>query len=166
MAPIFPLLSFAGWFALPLIILIEGLFYSRKSLPHPYKLSLYSNLVSALVGIVLAVVTFPVMLGPPIEPYPDILVVGSIATVAGIIFHWWCSSYLEHRFAQKHKLWKVEGIPSRIFFQANGITYAIIALYFSYLLLNELKEYKERHNNPLNGTSNPAALQATGSLDR
>lgn len=145
MAPIFPLLSFTGWFALPLIILIEGVFYSCKSLPHPYKLSIYSNLVSALVGIGLAVVTFPLMLGPPIDPYLDVILMGTVATIAGIIFHWWVSSYVEHRFAQKHKLWEAEAIPRRIFFQANGITYAIIALFFSCMLLNEVKEYRDRH---------------------
>jgi len=157
MAPIFPLLSFTGWFALPLIILIEGVFYSRKSLPHPYKLSIYSNLVSALVGIGLAVVTFPVMLGPSIDPYLDVILMGSLATVAGIIFHWWFSSYIEHRFAQRHKLWKAESISRRVFFQANGITYAIITMYLSYMLLNQMKEYRERHNNPSHHTAESRA---------
>ena len=142
MAPIFPAVSMAGWLALPIIILLEGAFYSRKSVRHPFRLSLYSNLWSAFVGLLLAAATLPVMLGPAIDAYLNIIVVGGVITAIGLLFHWWFSSYLEQKFSKWHKLWKSENIPASHFYRANGLSYGLITLFFLIGIVRLLIEYK------------------------
>lgn len=144
MAPIFPVVSMTGWIALPLIVLVEGLFHSRRSLPHPFRLSFYSNLWSALVGLLPAVATFPLMLGPAIDPYLDIMLVGGVLTVVGLLFHWWLSSHLEHWFCSRHRLWKDEHIPLSHFYRVNGLSYNLIALWFLIMLVRLLIEYSTK----------------------
>jgi hypothetical protein len=141
MAPIFPLISTVGWLAMPIIIAIESIFYHKKSINNPIKLSLYSNLASATVGLLPAAVTFPIMLGPIIEPINlYIIYLGAFITLGAIIFHWWLSSYLEYKFSQWHKLWKNSNTPRSIFYKANAITYGLITLAFAYLFVRVLTE--------------------------
>ena len=116
MAPLFPVLSLWGWLALPIIIVIEGAFFAGKSVRKSYKLSLYSNLWSALIGIFFAVLTFPVMLGPAIEADFASIIIGTIFTSFGTAFHWWLSSRIEHKFSKMHKLWKNDMLSVSLFY--------------------------------------------------
>lgn len=141
LAPIFPAISVLGWIGLPLIILIETLFYIRKAIRHPVRLAVYSNLCSTLAGVPVAIVTFPFMIGPPIAPYLDAIIVGTAATIGGIVFHWWFSSQVEYRFSKRHKLWANDNLPLNLFYKANAITYFAITLVFAKLILEMVIKY-------------------------
>lgn len=144
MAPIFPVLSVWGWLALPIIVVIEGAFFAGKSVRNPYKLSFYSNLWSALIGIAFAVLTFPIMLGPAIDADFASIIIGAIFTIFGTTFHWWLSSRLEHKFSKMHTLWKNDKIPVSLFYKANGLSYGLIVAIFSIGLIRLVLEYKSR----------------------
>ena len=130
MAPIFPLISFSGWMALPAIIFIEYLYFWRKKVNRPFILALYGNLYSTLIGMLPAVLTFYIMLGPPLGPYGLEILLGSISSLSAIVFHWWFSSKLEHSFARKHRFWKNEDLKRSDFYIVNGVTYFCIFVYF------------------------------------
>lgn len=141
MAPVFPLLSIYGWVAMPLIILIEAQIYKRTSINNPYKLSIYSNIASAALGLLLAGITFPVMIGPPIEPYPEVIYPGAIITFLAIIIHWWLSSFIEYKFSKWHTIWRDKGIKLSTFYKANGLTYALIFVIFAVNIMRLLIQY-------------------------
>lgn len=130
MAPIFPLLSGLGWVAMPIIILIEYLFYRKSRINNPFKLSLYSNVVSAVFGLFLAFLTFWFMAGPPIENYSDVIIISAAITLVGIFFHWWLSSTIEFHFSIRHNLWRNSSLSKSLFYKANGITYSFILICF------------------------------------
>jgi hypothetical protein len=130
MAPIFPVLSGLGWIAMPLIICIEYFYYRNRKINNSFKLALYSNVASALVGLILAFLTFWFMGGPAIENYSDVILISATITFAGILFHWWLSSIVEYQYSKRHVLWKNSGLSKSIFYKANGITYALILAVF------------------------------------
>ena len=130
MAPVFPTISMLGWIAMPVIIAIEAGYYAIKSINNPIKLSVYTNIASALAGLVIALLTFPVMLGPAIEGPDSVIGAGMFYSLLAIIFHWWFSSTIEYWFSAKHKLWKSSGLPKSIFYKANSITYSLILMLF------------------------------------
>ena len=140
MAPVFPLVSLFGWCAMPLIIAIEAFFYAKNEINNPIKLSVYSNIVSAIVGLLLAVINFPIMIGPASGPTAKIIYTGAIITVSAIIFHWWFSSKIEYAFAKRHNLWKKNDLYRSLFYKANGITYSIVLLVFIITCINALLE--------------------------
>lgn len=144
MAPLFPVLSAWGWLALPMIILIEGAFFAGKSVRNPYKLSLYSNLWSAFIGILFAVLTFPVTVGPAIDADLASIIIGTSFTIFGTTFHWWLSSRIEQKFSKKHALWKNDKLPITLFYKANGLSYGLITVFFSIGLIRLILEYRSR----------------------
>jgi hypothetical protein len=144
MAPIFPIISGIGWIAMPIIIVLESLFYCRKLINNPFRLALYSNIVSALFGLIVAVVTLPIMAGPAVDPYLWAIYLGAVLSSVAIVSHWWFSSYLEYRFSKWHTLWKNRDFPISIFYKANAITYSLIYLLFVVLFLKQLSDYYAR----------------------
>ena len=144
MAPIFPVLSTWGWFAMPLIVLLEGAFYARSAVRNPLRLSLYSNLWSGLIGLLPAALTFPIMLGPAIDADFASILIGAGVTISCTTFHWWFSSRLEHAFAKRHKLWKDEPILLPVFFKANGLSYGLISLLLLVGLIKQLLDYSAK----------------------
>lgn len=136
MAPALALVSLAGWLAMPLIVIVEALFYRHKQLNNPLKLSVYANLVSGVIGLLLALVTAPIMVGPVIEEGPFLLyVLGAIFTILAVGFHWWLSSVIEYRFSRWHKLWQDTPLTQDLVFRANGISYGLIVVFLGVLRL-------------------------------
>lgn len=144
MAPIFPMISSLGWIAMPVIIILEGLFYYRASINNPLKLSIYSNLTSALFGLIVAVVTLPILLGPAVDPHLPSIYAGAIISMVGVAFHWWLSSFLEYKFSRWHKLWRDTNAPISLFYRANGITYSLILVLFIVMIIRQLIEYYDK----------------------
>ena len=138
MGPVFPFLSALGWIAMPIIIAIEAGYYAIKSINNPIKLSVYTNIASALAGLVIALLTFRIMLGPAIGGSDVEIVGGLFYTLLAIIFHWWFSSTIEYWFSAKHKLWKSSGLPKSIFYKANGITYGLILMLLVFNVLSRI----------------------------
>jgi hypothetical protein len=141
MAPIFPLISTVGWLAMPAIVILEAFLYYRVAVNNPIRLSIYSNITSALFGLLVAGITLPVMLGPAIEPHLFSIYVGACFSFVAILFHWWLSSYVEFMFSQWHKLWKKQQVPISTFFIANGISYGLIFVLFSVYIARQLLDY-------------------------
>lgn len=136
MAPALALISLAGWLAMPVIVLVEALFYRHKQINNPVKLSVYANLVSGIVGLLLALVTAPIMVGPVIEEAPFLLyVLGAIFTILAVGFHWWLSSIIEYRFSRWHKLWQVTRLTQGLVYRANCISYGLIVVFLGILRL-------------------------------
>jgi hypothetical protein len=150
MAPILPLVSILGWFAMPIIVAIEGFYFKKIKVAEPYRLSLYSNLFSASVGLLLAAAGLPLMLGPPImgdlslllKTRPDmadrLLVISSSATVVGFAINWFLSSILEFKFSRWHPRWKNIPLEKAHFFRLNGISYGILFLVFGLRMMDEI----------------------------
>ena len=153
MAPIFPLVSFEGWIAMPVIVPIEGWFYQRNKISSPYLLALKSNLMSALIGLIPAALTFWLMIGPYIgstEPRETaigtifsfislpVLLWSSFGTILGFVFHWWLSSTIEYKYASKKDLWKEQGLSKSVFLKANGITYILLFAVFGYQIVRNI----------------------------
>jgi len=141
MAPVFPVISGVGWVSMPLIIAIEAEYYANKNINNPIKLAIYSNIASAIVGLLLALVTFPLMVGPAIEAYIEVIYPGALISFVAIGFHWWLSSTVEHRFSVKHKLWKNLDLPKALFYKANSFTYGLILVLFLVNVIRLLNEY-------------------------
>lgn len=141
MAPIFPLISGVGWAAMPIIIGVESLYYYLKTVNNPVRLALYSNLVSALAGLVIAIITLPITLGPAVDPYLWAIYLGVVLSSLAIVFHWWLSSHIEYRFSKWHKLWKNTDLPVTVFYKANAISYGLLYLIFIALFINQLRDY-------------------------
>ncbi len=143
--PIFPLLSVLGWMVLPVIILLEGAFYARKSVRYPFRLSLYSNLWSAFVGLLVDKIApnriYYAPFGPAYIANLDMIRLGIGATIVGLVFHWWFSSHLEHMFSKWHKLWRNPGVPLSLFYKANRLSYGMLSLFFLVRLSELLFEY-------------------------
>lgn len=136
MAPALALVSLAGWLAMPMIILVEALFYRHKQINNPVKLSVYANLVSGFIGLLLALVTAPIMVGPVIEEAPFFLyVVGAIFTILAVGFHWWLSSIIEYRFSRWHTLWQGTPLSLSLVYRANGMSYGLIVVFLGILRL-------------------------------
>lgn len=140
-APIAPFISGIGWIAMPVIVGVEAMFYRNRRIKYSFRLSLYSNIFSALVGLVFAVVTLPAMLGPAVDPYLWAIVFGVVISTMVIVFHWWMSSRLEFWFSNWHKLWKNEAIPLSMFYKANAITYGLIYIYFVIFFIFQFIDY-------------------------
>lgn len=139
MAPVFPLISSVGWVVLPIIIGLEAVYYHKKRVKNPVRLSVYSNIVSAFIGIFVAALNLPIMLGPAFDAEtPKVFYLGMVITVIAIIFHWWLSSTVEYRFSRWHKLWKQSEMRLSLFYKANGITYSIIFFIFAVGYINAL----------------------------
>ncbi len=129
MAPILPALSVGGWLGMPIIIFIEYLYFRKKGFAKPLALSAYGNVFSGLAGIVAAIVTIPLMLGPIIQPTTILeFMISLIATTIGLVFNWWLSAKVEMYFVKKSKWWKDEPLTLKHFYHANALTYSIIAL--------------------------------------
>lgn len=141
MAPVFPILSVIGWTALPIIVVIEAAYYHKKSTDNPIRLAIYSNLFSAIIGLALAIVTAPVMIGPSVEKHLFSIYAGAFISVGAIALHWYLSSYFEFKFSQWHKLWKDSGLKKSLFYKANAITYSLILLLFSIMTVRQLINY-------------------------
>jgi len=141
MAPVFPILSGIGWTALPIIVVIEAVYYYKKSTNNPIRLAIYSNLFSAMIGLALAVVTAPLMIGPSVEKHLFLIYAGAFISVGAIALHWYLSSYFEYKFSQWHKLWKESGLKKSLFYIANAITYSLILLLFSIMTVKQLMDY-------------------------
>lgn len=154
MAPILPLINIGGWFALPIIICIEGLILKKQNIEKPIKLAIYSNLISSLVGLVPAALTFWLMLGPVSERELELLIssnkldfarslllVSTIACTLAFIFNWWLSSFVEHKFTQKNKYWKKLNLPRSLFYKINGITYSLLFLVYGYGAIQNILIY-------------------------
>ena len=132
MGPILPVVSFSGWLAMPIIIAVEAYYYKRASINNPIRLACYANLWSGFVGLVPALLTAPIMLGPPVDSHAPI-VTSFIFSTLGVIFHWWLSSYTEYRFAAWHKRWRGADLPISIFYGANRITYGLIYIWLLFV---------------------------------
>ncbi|MBU4009275.1 MAG: hypothetical protein KJ882_00805 [Proteobacteria bacterium] len=130
MGPILPLVSIFGWFAMPLIVIIEGLYYKDKKIIKPFKLSLIANLRSGVVGIFLGLIGFPLMAGPLIEePRMNLFTMSMVFIVLGTVLHWWISCKVESAYALKLDSDIEPKALKSIIYRANSITYVLICAY-------------------------------------
>jgi len=52
-APLLPVVSLMGIFILPLIVLIEGIYYRKRGVPDPFNFAAHVNLFSTFAGLVI-----------------------------------------------------------------------------------------------------------------
>ena len=138
---------------MPIIVIVEWVLLLRANIKHPFLLSLYANLVSGLIGIIPAVLSTPLMLGPVLPGelksimkngssgiVATTIVISIAATIGAIIFFWWLSSHIEYRFSQKTNRWCDQDLSLSLFYRVNAVTYGLIFLFFGYLVTSSILE--------------------------
>lgn len=146
-APFFAALGGASIFYLPIIILIEWIYFKLTKVHRPFKLALIVNLMSAAVGGILAVIGLTILKWPFIESptawkiwfpqYPGRDWSSHFVTIFSaqfimLIFFYFSSSLIEAYTAKKMNPWKNLNLPRKLFFKSNGFTYALTLCFLIY----------------------------------
>lgn len=154
-APLLPLLSAWSSLLLPVIFILEALYYKRLKIPSPFKLSLQSNLISSLIGFFLWTILGLTVLNIPFEspanlkywmgrlPNKDYTRTIQGMVIAPYIFlipNCLLSAWIEFFSAKKLKTWRNTDLSFMPFFKASMLSYLLISLFlFFSITINFIK---------------------------
>ena len=148
-APLLPLISAWSSMLLPVIFILEALYYRHLKIPSPFKLSLQSNLISSLVGLVLWLILGLTILNIPFESpkgikywmgiFPNreftrtiqnMIILPHIFLIPNCLV----SAWIEYLSAKKLKTWRNTNLSFMPFLKASMISYFVIALWMFFNL--------------------------------
>ena len=146
-APLLPVVSSMGIFLLPIIVIIEGIYYRKRGIPKSFSFAFKVNLFSTFAGLIIFFIPGMILYkkyGIVIEssyylrkymeergnnPAPLIYkMIGS--TVLFLMLNCLFSAWLEHWRGKKLKQWQKVEIPFRWTLTANILSYIFLLIRF------------------------------------
>ena len=148
-APLLPVLSTFSTVLLPIIFIIEAIYYKKFKIPSPFKLSLQTNLISSFVGLILWSILGVTLIKVPFESAAGIRHWMGIFpnrdfthTIWAMIFmpyiflipNCLVSALIEYFSAKKLKTWKDNKLSYMTFLKASALSYLAIALWLFFFI--------------------------------